>query len=197
MSQNFYSFNNLIQPFPFNAKVVGTTRNSKLDLFIKYFITYFRWFSQQFHDSNLLCHNKFRFSVIFFCPSLSMPMLITQNSIYNFDSFNLSNKKSLILTIMLLLSYINTNWWLPILKACIDETKISLPCLPIVAIQDVKNLQLDLTSLQVIFLSCPIPYVTHHIKTGQLSVECISRYYSICMGKNKENKKKLRLIFWP
>ena len=38
-------------------------------------------------------------------------------------------------------------------------------------------------------------YVTHHIKTGQLSVECISRYYSICMGKNKENKKKLRLIF--
>ena len=38
-------------------------------------------------------------------------------------------------------------------------------------------------------------YVTRHIKTGQLSVECISRYYSICMGKNKENKKKLRLIF--
>ena len=37
--------------------------------------------------------------------------------------------------------------------------------------------------------------VTHHIKTGQLSVECISRYYSICMGKNKENKKKLRLIY--
>ena len=38
-------------------------------------------------------------------------------------------------------------------------------------------------------------FVTHHIKTGQLSVECISRCYSICMGKNKENKKKLRLIF--
>ena len=38
-------------------------------------------------------------------------------------------------------------------------------------------------------------YVTHHIKTGQLSVECISRYYSICMGKNKESKKKLRFIF--
>ena len=38
-------------------------------------------------------------------------------------------------------------------------------------------------------------FVTHHIKTGQLSVECISRYYSICMGKNKENKKRLRLIF--
>ena len=37
--------------------------------------------------------------------------------------------------------------------------------------------------------------VTHHIKTGQLSVECISRYHSICMEKNKENKKKLRLIF--
>ena len=37
--------------------------------------------------------------------------------------------------------------------------------------------------------------VTHHIKTGQLSVECISRYYAICMGKSKENKKKLRLIF--
>ena len=36
---------------------------------------------------------------------------------------------------------------------------------------------------------------THHIKTGQLSVECISRYYSICMGKNKGNKEKLRLIF--
>ena len=39
------------------------------------------------------------------------------------------------------------------------------------------------------------PYVTHHIKTGQLSVECISIYYTICMGKNKGNKKKLRLIF--
>ena len=38
-------------------------------------------------------------------------------------------------------------------------------------------------------------FVTHHIKTGQLLVECISRYYSICMGKNKENKKKFRLIF--
>ena len=37
--------------------------------------------------------------------------------------------------------------------------------------------------------------VTHHIKTGQLWVECISRYYTICMGKNKGNKKKLRLIF--
>ena len=38
--------------------------------------------------------------------------------------------------------------------------------------------------------------VTHHIKTGQLLVECISRYYSICMGKNKEYKKKFpRLIF--
>ena len=37
-------------------------------------------------------------------------------------------------------------------------------------------------------------FVTHHIKTGQLSVECISRYYSICMGKNKENKKKFRPV---
>ena len=27
--------------------------------------------------------------------------------------------------------------------------------------------------------------VTHHIKTGQLSVECISRYYSICMEKKQ------------
>ena len=41
----------------------------------------------------------------------------------------------------------------------------------------------------------PQTYVTHHIKTGQLSVECISRYYTICMGKNKGNKKELRLIF--
>ena len=38
-------------------------------------------------------------------------------------------------------------------------------------------------------------YVTHHIKTGQLSVECISRYNTICMGKNKGNKKNIRLIF--
>ena len=36
-------------------------------------------------------------------------------------------------------------------------------------------------------------YMTHHIKTGQLSVEYISRYYSICMEKKK--KKILRLIF--
>ena len=32
-----------------------------------------------------------------------------------------------------------------------------------------------------------IANVTHHIKTGQLLVERISRYYSIWMGKNKEN----------
>ena len=38
-------------------------------------------------------------------------------------------------------------------------------------------------------------YVTHHIKTGHLSVECISRYYFFYVGKNKENKKKIGSIF--
>ena len=41
------------------------------------------------------------------------------------------------------------------------------------------------------------PFVTHHIKTGQLSVEYISRYYSICMRKKQRKWKEIKTYFWP